>query len=140
MPFAAVFWSSGVKAVDTNVIVRLLTGDDPRQCQQAEKLFSRFELFLPESVILETEWVLRFAYGFSSIQIADALRRLLGLPNVHVNDIGKLTKVLAWFEQGLDFADALHLAASDTLTELVTFDSRFVKRARGKSVCRVRLP
>jgi predicted nucleic acid-binding protein len=51
-----------------------------------------------------------------------------------------LAKILAWHEQGLDFADALHLASSGSLTELITFDSKFIKRAKGLSACHVRLP
>ena len=127
-------------AIDTNIVVRFLTQDDAAQFQQAAELFREAELFIPESVLLETEWVLRFAYGFSPPDIVSGLRKLLGLANVHVNDAGKLARVLDWHEQGLDFADALHLASSDTLLELITFDSKFVQRAKGKSHCQVRKP
>lgn len=125
-------------AIDTNVVVRFLTGDEQTQFKEALKLFSNAELFIPDSVILETEWVLRFAYGFSPVEVASALRKLLGLPNVHVDSGGKVAQAIEWHEQGLDFADALHLANSDHLPELVTFDSKFVKRAKGKSNCQVR--
>ena len=49
-------------AVDTNVIVRLLTGDEPRQSEQARLLFDRETIFLPKTVLLEAEWVLRRLY------------------------------------------------------------------------------
>ena len=127
-------------AIDSNIVVRFLTRDDPAQFEQAAALFSETELFIPESVLLETEWVLRFAYGFSSSDVASGLRKLLGLANVHVDDAGKIARVLEWHEQGVDFADALHLAGSDTLLELMTFDSKFVRRANGKSHCQVRKP
>lgn len=52
-------------AIDTNIVVRFLTQDDPAQFKQAARLFRETELFIAESVLLETEWVLRFAYGFS---------------------------------------------------------------------------
>ena len=127
-------------AIDTNIVVRFLTKDDPAQFAQAVKLFTDAELFIPDSVILETEWVLRFAYEFSPLAIAGALRKLLGLPNVNVGDSEKMAKVIAWHEQGLDFADALHLANSDELAELVTFDNKFINRAKNKSRCLVRKP
>lgn len=133
-------WSSGVIAIDTNIVVRFLTKDDPTQLKQAAKLFNEEEIFIPDSVILETAWVLRFAYGLSPPEIVSALRKLLGLPNIHVDNGRKIAKVFEWHEQGLDFADALHLASSDMLSELITFDSKFIQRAKNKSSCHVRKP
>ena len=89
-------------------MVRFLTQDDPIQFKQAVKLFQEADLFIPDSVILETEWVLRFAYTFSPVEIVKAFQKLLGLPNVHVDNQEKIARVLEWHEQGLDFADALH--------------------------------
>lgn len=127
-------------AIDTNVVVRFLTQDDAAQYQQAAELFKKADIFIPESVLLETEWVLRFAYGFSPPDVISGLRKLLGLANLHVDDVGKMARVLDWHEQGLDFADAMHLASSDILSELISFDSKFVQRAKGKSHCQVRKP
>lgn len=129
-------------AIDTNIVVRFLTKDDPEQYQQAAQLFHQpeLELFIPDSVLLETEWVLRFAYDYPSVEVVIALRKLLGLSNVRIDDTAKIAKVLNWHEQGMDFADALHLANSDTLAELMTFDDKFVRRAKGKSQCQVRKP
>ena len=127
-------------AIDTNIVVRFLTQDDAAQFKQAAALFSEAEVFIPESVLLETEWVLRFAYEFSPPEIVTGLRKLLGLTNVHIDDARKMARVLDWHEQGLDFADALHLASSDTLLALITFDSKLVRRAKNKSHCQVRKP
>ncbi len=52
-------------AVDTNIVVRLLTGDDARQAAQAAALFRSEDIWLSKSVILETEWVLRSSVPFS---------------------------------------------------------------------------
>ena len=49
-------------AVDTNVLVRLLTGDDPAQTQRAVELFAQESILIPKTVLLETEWVLRYSY------------------------------------------------------------------------------
>jgi predicted nucleic-acid-binding protein len=51
-----------VIAVDTNVIVRLVANDDPAQSPRAARLFAREDVYVPKTVVLETEWVLRVAY------------------------------------------------------------------------------
>ena len=73
-------------AVDTNVVVRLVTADDQTQFRRARKAFRDHEVFLAETVLLETEWVLRYSYGFDADRIVGALRGLLGMRNVHVKD------------------------------------------------------
>ena len=96
-------------AVDTNVLVRFLTRDDEAQFKKAVKLFKEPRLFVSESVLLETEWVLRYAYEFSPDAIVQAFRKLLGLSQVSVGNTQKMRQVIDWHEQGLDFADAMHL-------------------------------
>ncbi len=49
-------------AVDTNIIVRFLTQDDQLQYQKSLEIFQTQNVFIPDTVIIETEWVLRFAY------------------------------------------------------------------------------
>lgn len=73
-------------AVDTNVVVRLLTQDDEQQYNKSLKLFQEQDIFIPDTVILETEWVLRFAYHFQPDEIRKAFRNLLGLPNVQLTN------------------------------------------------------
>jgi predicted nucleic acid-binding protein len=116
-------------AVDTNVIVRLLTRDDEAQFQLAYALFERGEVYVPLTVLLETEWVLRFAYDFAAAEVVAALQRLLGLANVHLEEPLRVATALAWHAQGLDLADALHLAASQPGEGLATFDRKLAARA-----------
>ena len=53
-------------AVDTNVVVRIVTADDPEQTEVARKMLQDAErLWLPKTVLLETEWVLRHGYDLS---------------------------------------------------------------------------
>ena len=68
-------------AVDTNVLVRLLTGDDSRQETAARSLFAREPIWIAKTVLLETGWVLRSLYGFEESSIRDAFTKLLGLTN-----------------------------------------------------------
>lgn len=127
-------------AVDTNVVVRLLTQDDEQQYNDSLKLFQEQDIFMPDTVILETEWVLRFAYNFKPDEICKAFRNLFGLPNVQLTNGNLMAQVLQWHEHGLDFADALHLAQCQECAEIYTFDSKFVKKAKGLTDCEVQLP
>ena len=124
-------------AVDTNVLVRLLVRDDEAQYRSAHALLRHQHIFVPDSVLLETEWVLRFAYDFQPQAVCAALRGILGLKNVSVEDALKTARVLDWHESGLDFADALHLAKSEHLPALKTFDEAFIKGSKTLSGCKV---
>ena len=122
-----------MRAIDTNVVVRLLIDDDRRQASAAHELIAKHEVFVPVTVVLETEWVMRSGYAFAPAQIAAGLRRLGGLPSVNVEDPGEVAQALDWLEQGMDFADALHLARATRCDAFVTFDRKFAKRAKALS-------
>ncbi len=124
-------------SIDTNVVVRFLTRDDAEQFQQAVDLFNSNTIHIPDTVLLETEWVLRFAYGYDSAAVSKAFRDLLGLPQVHVTDAAPLLLAIEWHAAGLDFADALHLASSQKADTLATFDKSFVRKSANLGRCRV---
>lgn len=117
-------------ALDTNVVVRLLVDDDPGQTRRARTLLERRTGLVTPTVLLETEWVLRGAYGIGRPAIIRALRGMLGLPAVVLGNADAIARALQWFEAGLDFADALHLALSDEAEGFATFDVRLARRAR----------
>ncbi len=117
-------------AVDTNLIVRLLANDDAAQTRRAAALFSSEQIYLSKTVLLESEWVLRFSYELPPNVILQALRKLVGLPNVVLEQPLEIAEALDGFEQGLDFADALHLAGSRRAGRFATFDQKLIKRAR----------
>jgi len=127
-------------AVDTNVIIRLLTRDDNEQFKKAKKFLTKNEIFVPDTVILETEWVLRFAYDFNVLDISSGLRKFLGLPNVHVHNINAVAQALEWQDKGLDFADAFHLALSQHCTGFATFDRKFRTTAKDLQPCFLQEP
>lgn len=127
-------------AVDTNIVVRLLTQDDEVQYQKSLELFQNHKIFIPDTVILETEWVLRFAYQFKPNQVGSALRKLLGLPNVYLTNHTLVHQALLWHENGLDFADAFHLAQSQDCERFYTFDEKLIKKAKGLTNCEVKKP
>ena len=127
-------------SVDTNVVIRLLTKDDGSQFQQSLKLFQEKDIFICDTVILEVEWVLRFAYKFIPDQICQALRNLFGLPNVYLANASAIAQVIEWHQQGLDFADAFHLAQSQHCSQLYTFDRKFLQKAKNLTECEVKQP
>ena len=117
-------------AVDTNLVVRFLARDDPAQAARAKALIEAQPILLLKTVLLESEWVLRTSFGFDRAAIGEALRRLIGLPGVEVEDRAAVARAFAWFDQGLDFADALHLASSGGAAAFATFDRALRRRAR----------
>ena len=117
-------------ALDTNVIVRVVTADDPGQLAASLEVMQSGDLWVCKTVLLETEWVLRYSYELPRAAILEALRRLLGYRNLQVEDRGTVLQAVSLFESGLDFADALHLASSADARRFVTFDGTLAKRAK----------
>ncbi len=126
-------------AIDTNVVVRYLTGDDPTQAAVARAVIDAGRVFVSKTVFLECEWVLRGVYGFTGGEVAAALRGLAGLPSVSVESPILLAEALDRAEAGMDFADALHLGAAAQCEAMLTFDRHFIEAARDTPV-RVTLP
>ena len=116
-------------AVDANVVVRLLTGDDPEQAAAARSLFAAGPIWIAKTVLLETGWVLRSLYGFEESAICDAFTKLLGLKNVHTEDESAVAAALALSARGIELTDAMHLTSRPPGAAFVSFDRSFVRRA-----------
>ena len=127
-------------AVDTNVVVRLLSRDDEDQFQRVYQLFSEHQVFIATTVILECEWVLRYAYRMKPDTVIAAMRRLFGLDNVVLEELNRVALALDWHEQGMDFADALHFAATPEGSDFVTFDRKLVATATRMALGHIREP
>lgn len=124
-------------ALDTNILARFYVDDpaDPEAAAQrpiARRILSESaQVFVPLTVVLELEWVLRAFYGFAAEDFARVIKHLLGLPNVSVEEWDRVADALDWHLQGLDFADVLHLLASSHCAEFLSFDDRrFARRAK----------
>jgi len=109
-------------ALDTNILIRVVTGDDPEQLAVALEVMRSGDLWVCKTVLLETEWVLRYSYKLSCEAILEALRRLLGFRSLQVEDRNAVLEALSLFEEGMDFADALHLASGSRALSFATFD------------------
>jgi predicted nucleic-acid-binding protein len=116
--------------IDTNLLVRLLTNDDQVQAKYAAKLIKDNSVFVPKSVLLETEWVLRYTYHLSSSVILDAFEKLMGLSQITVEDPECILQTLQWYRENFDFTDALHLASCKKTEKFATFDKNFIKKAK----------
>lgn len=123
-----------MRAIDTNIVVRYLTGDDPGQAEKAKKVIGAGDVFVGTTVFLESEWVLRSVYGFSGSDVASALRAFAGLPTIEAESPALLAEALDRMERGMDFADALHLGSAAGCEAMLSFDREFVEAARNEAV------
>ena len=124
-------------AVDTNILARFYCDDpdDPeaaRQRPRARRVMTGSPaIFVPLSVILELEWVMRGFYELTPESFCAAVEHLLGMPHVTVERWEAVQDAVDLHRRGLDLADALHWACSQSCTRVETFDDRgFVRRAR----------
>lgn len=115
--------------IDTNILVRYVTGDHPEQSRRAREVVDAQPIFVCLTVVLETEWVLRSVYGFAASEVARALRAFAGLPSVLVESPDVLAVALDRAEAGMDFADALHLGKAEVCDAFLTFDEKLVAKA-----------
>jgi predicted nucleic-acid-binding protein len=109
-------------AVDTNVIVRLMIADDKKQLQTVHELLEAETFFVPLTVLLEAHWVLRSRYNMTAQDTATALLGLSRLRGIELQNGPWAEWAITRFAEGADFADMLHLAACDDVTQLATFD------------------
>jgi predicted nucleic-acid-binding protein len=127
-------------AIDTNVIVRLLVDDDHEQFRRARQVITDSPVFVSNTVLMECEWVLRSVYEYEPSDFVEAFRDFAGLEKVTLEDRELAATALNWHEQGMDFADALHLAGSEHCEAFVTFDRRLAKAATRACAIPVRAP
>ena len=117
---------------DTNVLVRAIVADEPRQARIAQSMLAKADLIaIAPTALCEFVWVLSRGYGIPLADIAVAVRRLIGSSNVEVNrpavDAG-----LALMDQGGDFADGIIAFEGACLggATFATFDKDAARRLR----------
>jgi predicted nucleic-acid-binding protein len=124
--------------LDTNVLVRHLTGDPPAQARRATALLrSGHELIVTDLVFAEMVYVLESFYETPRADIADAARGLLALPSIAVMDHDLLLRAVELYEVlRLDFAEAYlaALAELSDVNQVASFDRRI---DRLKTVTRI---
>jgi predicted nucleic-acid-binding protein len=117
---------------DTNVLVRAIVADEPKQARIAQSTLAKADLIaIAPTTLCEFVWVLSRGYGIPLADIAVAIRRLIGSSNVEVNrpavDAG-----LALLDQGGDFADGMIAFEGASLggATFATFDKDAAKRLK----------
>jgi predicted nucleic-acid-binding protein len=127
-------------SLDTNVLVRLIVRDDEAQAEVAARVLNRHvrrseNLWIPITVVLELEWVLRSRYKFAKVEVIRAVSTLLMARELVFESEGALEQALASYEDGgADFGEYLHLALAQYghALPLWTFDAKASKAAGAK--------
>ena len=118
--------------LDTNVLVRYLTDDDPVQSRRAADLITTVttrgnRCFVSAIVLCEMAWVLRGLYEVSKADLVETLERMLATTQFVVGDKDLVRRALAAYRAGrADFADYVigELHAGEGCAKTVTFDRR----------------
>jgi predicted nucleic acid-binding protein len=116
-------------ALDSHLLIRFLTGDDPSQYQASRTIFAQEQIFLSESVLLETGWLLQHAYGYTPQQISHALSQLCGLPNVTLASPERVQFAFTAVAAGVGWSEAFHWAQAEACTQLLTVDPAWAEQA-----------
>ena len=128
-----------LKAVDTNIIARYVVQDDPAQASVAAKLLSG-PCYLPDTVLVETAWLLASRYGIGRKLLAETLDDVLSLPALQVSDPIRINWAIRRFAAGADFAGMMHLISSRGAECFVSFETSLAKRAGPDSPIAIEIP
>lgn len=131
-------------ALDTNILVRYVVRDDSAQLAAAKRLIQECvaagqTLFVPVTVTLELEWVLRASYELDKDEVMQVLASLFSAAELNFESEHALEVALQLYrEESADFADCLHvaLAAQADQAPLWTFDKRAAKVHGAQAVTR----
>ena len=118
--------------VDTNVLIRHLTGEPPQQARQATRYLEEADqLLLPDLILAEVAYVLESFYEVAGLQVAEALRAILSFRAIRVVDSALLYRTVELYEvHRLDFADAYLVASAErTGVGVVASFDRAIDRA-----------
>ena len=116
-------------AIDTNIVVRLIVADDERQLEQARALADRTSCYVSLTVLIETEWVLRSAYGYNRMRIVAALVHFYQAFDVTFENAADVRWAFERYAERGELADYLHLSAARTANGFATFERRLAARA-----------
>lgn len=124
--------------LDTNVVIRFLTEDDPAQRRAALKfgagLGKEYNAFLPLVAILELDWALRSKLGFAKVDVIKAMSKLLNTRGLTIENHSLVVKVVHLMEKNnADFADAMIACRSieEGCESIKTFDIKAVRKVPG---------
>lgn len=101
--------------LDTNVLIRHLTGEPPAQARRASAFLAMAdELLLPDLIVAEVVYVLESFYEVERARVAELVRAVIGFPAIVVVDVPLLLRALEAYElERIDFADAYLVASAE---------------------------
>jgi predicted nucleic-acid-binding protein len=118
-----------MKAIDTNLVIRLLLDDDPVQSTKVKALLESEDVVISPTVLLETLWVLESRYGATDEVLLDCVSALARFATVTIGRPEQSAEFFRLWQGGLAPQDAAHLAFVEEVDAFVTFDRALVKRA-----------
>ena len=122
--------------VDTNLLVRYLTEDDPAKAKAVDDLLARAEqgrerLLVPSVVVAELVWVLESYYKLGTDQVTELVEAMLSTPGLEVQDAPLIRAAIAtYLRDKVDFIDAwiMEFARAKEVDRVYTFDKRHFKQ------------
>lgn len=122
-----------MRAIDTNIVLRLILADDPHQAELAARVIQE-PAMIGIAVLMETVWVLQSTYLQHRAAIAEALVALLDIPTIHVPDEpGVRWAIGRYRDHSADFADMLHIVAAKGASSFASFDKKLAASAGPQS-------
>lgn len=115
-------------AVDTNVLARAMIDDGSEQSRRSAQCFVEHEVYVSDTVLVETEWVLRSRLKLDREDINRLFSKLAATPSASFADVEKVGSAITAHALGVDFADAMHLLSAPGCDAMATFDIDFIKR------------
>ncbi len=121
--------------IDTNILVRYLTNDDPSKAKAVDSLLNKalkgeLKILIPSIVIAELVWVLESFYEMRANEIAELIEAVLNTPGVEVADKSTIISALKHYRaKNMDFIDAwiIEFAKNSDVNTIYTFDKRHFK-------------
>lgn len=120
--------------IDTNILVRVITRDAPKQAEKIEKFFIETQrkgrLFISDIVLIELIWVLSYSYNYTKTQIVEVLRRIINNRGFAFHDWDALEEALSLFENGkAQFSDYVIKTSSERIgcKKTVSLDKQMIK-------------
>lgn len=119
--------------IDTNILVRFLTGDNPEQAKKVNKAFREAEkglrtFILKPLIVAETCYVLESSYKKTRVDVCEAFNKILTQKWLIVYEREELLFTISKYLKGIHFVDA-YLTASASMSEIgiFTFDKKLKK-------------
>lgn len=116
-------------AIDTNIVLRLILGDDLKQIAAIRRIMVHETVFISLTVLLEVGWVLASRYRLPRVDVATALSSILALEGVEASRPAIARWAIERYRCGADWADMVHLVSASKIGGFATLDQRLAKSA-----------